>query len=144
MIFMWFLVSVKMNMLLMAPGLLLLYLFALGVKDTFICLSICALIQVLLGLPFLLTYPYEYLQRSFELGRVFMYKWTVNFKFLPEEIILSKSLSIGLLIATIVGNISFWFNLFISWMKFSRFFSLNTTVMSLFAWKWNSSVMLLQ
>jgi len=98
---------VKMNILLFAPGLLLLFLQSQGVLGTIICLSICAGIQVLLGLPFLLTYPVAYLHRSFELGRVFMYKWTVNFKFLNEETFVSKSLSVHLLLLMVMAIASF-------------------------------------
>ena len=94
-------VSVKMNMLLYAPGILLVLLMGCGWIETIICLSICAGLQIALGLPFLTTYPIEYISRSFDLGRVFLYKWTVNFKFLPEDVFLSKSLSILLLLSTV-------------------------------------------
>ena len=36
--------------------------------------------------------------QAFELDRVFFYKWTVNWKFLPEDIFVSKALSIVLFI----------------------------------------------
>eukprot|EP01035_Chromulina_nebulosa_P022481 gene22481-29110_t len=94
-------VSVKMNILLQAPGLLFLLLAALGIKETIICLTICASTQLLLGFPFLSTYPVEYINRSFDLGRVFMFKWTVSYKFLSEEVFISKSLSIALLAFTV-------------------------------------------
>lgn len=42
------------------------------------------LLQALLGAPFLAAAPGSYLQKAFELSRVFMHKWTVNLKFLPE------------------------------------------------------------
>ena len=61
-------VSVKMNMLLYAPGILFLYLVGTGLQETIICLFICAIVQLILGLPFLLTYPKEYLIRSFSLS----------------------------------------------------------------------------
>jgi alpha-1,3-mannosyltransferase len=74
-------VSVKMNILLFAPGLLCLLL---QVSETWIqtlgYLSICASIQLLLGAPFLLTFPLSYLRKAFELDRVFAYEWTVNLK----------------------------------------------------------------
>jgi len=74
-------VSIKMNVLLFAPGLLLLLLQANEtLSDTFVCLSICASIQLILGAPFLLTYPVSYLKKAFEFDRVFFYKWTVNWK----------------------------------------------------------------
>lgn len=101
-------VSVKMNILLSAPGLLLVLLLGTGLYETIICLSICATVQLVLGYPFLSTYPVSYLSRSFDLGRVFMYKWTVNFKFLPEEVFISKPLSIFLLLLTLMGMIALW------------------------------------
>ena len=60
-----------------------------------------------MGLPFLSTFPYEYVKRSFDLGRVFMFKWTVNFKFLPENVFVSKELSILLLLGTALAFIVF-------------------------------------
>jgi hypothetical protein len=41
---------------------------------------------MVLGWSFLTTYPLSYLSQSFELGRVFMYKWAVDWKFLDEEV----------------------------------------------------------
>lgn len=46
-----------MNMLLYAPGILLVLLMGTGIKETIICLSICAITQLVLGYPFLTTYP---------------------------------------------------------------------------------------
>ena len=79
-------VSVKMNVLLYAPGLLALMLQRPQSTyfDTVVLLSICAAIQVVLALPFLLTHPLSYLSRSFDLGRVFIYYWSVNWKFVSE------------------------------------------------------------
>ena len=96
-------VSIKMNMLLYAPGLLLCLLMGQGIGGTVLCLLICAAVQVAVGFPFLTSYPLEYLTRSFEFSRVFKYQWTVNFKFLSEEIFLSKYLSIALLLLTVIG-----------------------------------------
>lgn len=74
-------VSIKMNVLLFAPGLLLLLLQALdNLYQTVECLAICAIIQLVLGAPFLLTYPVSYLKKAFEFDRVFFFKWTVNWK----------------------------------------------------------------
>jgi alpha-1,3-mannosyltransferase len=74
-------VSIKMNVLLFAPGLLLLLLQATpNVYETILCLSICAMVQLVLGAPFLLTYPVSYIRKAFEFDRVFFYKWTVNWK----------------------------------------------------------------
>lgn len=40
-----------------------------------------------------------YLKQAFDLGRQFMYKWTVNWKFIPEQTFLSKPFSYTLLAA---------------------------------------------
>jgi alpha-1,3-mannosyltransferase len=92
-----------MNMLLYAPGVLLVLLMGTGFHETIVCLGICAGLQIVLGYPFLSTYPIEYISRSFDLGRVFMYKWTVNFKFLREDVFVGKPLSVLLLVCTAVG-----------------------------------------
>ena len=52
---------------------------------------------VIVGAEFLLTYPWEYLSRAFEFSRKFFFKWTVNFRFLPEEIFLDSRLHLALL-----------------------------------------------
>lgn len=74
-------VSIKMNILLFAPGLLLLLLqHNSSLLGTIECLSICAMVQLLLGAPFLMTYPVSYIRKAFEFDRVFFFKWTVNWK----------------------------------------------------------------
>jgi len=90
-------VSIKMNILLYAPGLLLLLLQQKNYWKTLVCLSICALTQAIVGLPFLTTYPEAYLRKAFEFDRTFFYVWTVNWKCIPESIFLSKYFAILLL-----------------------------------------------
>ncbi|KAJ1409012.1 ALG3 protein-domain-containing protein [Ochromonadaceae sp. CCMP2298] len=96
-------VGVKMNMLLYAPGVLLVLLVSTGWVETALCLGICAGLQLLLGFPFLTSYPVQYLSKAFELDRVFMHKWTVNFKFLTEEVFVGRPLSHLLLGLTALG-----------------------------------------
>lgn len=91
-------VSVKMNVLLFAPAILLLYIVNLGYWNTFKQLSICAAVQLILGAPFLLTHPLEYLRGSFDFGRIFEHKWTVNYRFLPQEIFEHKYFHVSLLL----------------------------------------------
>lgn len=79
-------VSVKMNILLFAPALLVAYLCVLGLSKALIHLSICAFVQLILGLPFLLENPLAYVKGAFNLGRIFEYKWTVNWRFLSEDV----------------------------------------------------------
>nr|XP_033814195.1 dol-P-Man:Man(5)GlcNAc(2)-PP-Dol alpha-1,3-mannosyltransferase isoform X1 [Geotrypetes seraphini] len=92
-------ISVKMNILLFAPGLLFLMLSQFGLLRTIPKLSICALLQLLLGLPFLIENPAGYLMRAFDLGRQFLFKWTVNWRFLPEEVFLHRGFHLSLLAA---------------------------------------------
>jgi alpha-1,3-mannosyltransferase len=90
-------VGVKMNILLFAPAILLLYITNVGYLKTVVQLSICAAVQLAIGAPFLLTHPWEYLKGSFDLGRVFEYKWTVNYRFLSREVFESRTLHLSLL-----------------------------------------------
>lgn len=83
-------VSVKMNVLLFAPGLFFLLLMEFGLAKTIPKLVLCAGIQLLLGLPFLLDNPVGYVSRAFDLRRQFMFKWTVNWRFLPEWLFLNR------------------------------------------------------
>ena len=61
--------SVKMNIVLFAPGLLALLLAHHSLVGTLGLIAWCGVIQVALGLPFLVTDPWAYLSRSFNVGR---------------------------------------------------------------------------
>ncbi|KAB2074729.1 hypothetical protein ES319_A07G170500v1 [Gossypium barbadense] len=76
--------SIKMNVLLYAPSLFILMLKAMSISGVISALASAALVQIVLGLPFLLSFPVEYISRAFNLGRVFIHFWSVNFKFVPE------------------------------------------------------------
>ncbi|GAB4832355.1 dolichyl-P-Man:Man(5)GlcNAc(2)-PP-dolichol alpha-1,3-mannosyltransferase [Ancistrocladus abbreviatus] len=91
-------VSVKMNVLLYAPPLLLLLLEGLNIGGVILALAGAAIVQILLGLPFLASHPVAYMSGAFNLGRVFIHFWSVNFKFVPEPIFVSKGLAVSLLI----------------------------------------------
>eukprot|EP00106_Octopus_bimaculoides_P010018 XP_014777460.1 PREDICTED: dol-P-Man:Man(5)GlcNAc(2)-PP-Dol alpha-1,3-mannosyltransferase-like [Octopus bimaculoides] len=91
-------VSVKMNILLFSPALLLLLLVRHGILKTIYHLIICALPQIILALPFLIKNPVGYIVRSFDLGRQFLFQWTVNWRFLPEDIFLNRYFHLSLLV----------------------------------------------
>ncbi|NWI70935.1 ALG3 mannosyltransferase, partial [Todus mexicanus] len=114
-------VSVKMNILLFAPGLLFLLLQRFGLLGCIPKLCICAVLQVVLGLPFLLVNPVGYLTRSFDLGRQFQFKWTVNWRFLPEEVFQNRAFHVALLLAHLAGLGLFalhrWHRSSLSWRK---------------------------
>ena len=96
-------VSIKMNVLLFAPGLLVLLLIRQGIMGSFKSISICALVQIVLGIPFLQENALGYIIRSFDIGRQFFFIWTVNWRFLPEKVFLSRWFHLSLLLLHIIG-----------------------------------------
>ena len=78
-----------------------------GVWRTIPRLLLMVLIQVVLGAPFLYSFPRSYLSGAFEFSRAFFYVWTVNLKFLSEEVFLSKELAKGLLVAHVGSMVVF-------------------------------------
>jgi len=100
-------VSVKMNVLLFVPSLGLLMVKSLGWVRTIPKILLCVIVQVILAVPFLETNPYSYFNRSFEFGRQFFFKWSVNWQFLPEPIFLSKQWAIFLLCCHFSGLLLF-------------------------------------
>ncbi|XP_037945262.1 lethal(2)neighbour of tid protein 2 [Teleopsis dalmanni] len=95
-------VGVKMNILLFAPALLLFYITNLGYVKALLQICICGFVQLLIGIPFLFTYPLEYIKGSFDLGRIFEYKWTVNYRFLPQILFINKYFHLSLLALHII------------------------------------------
>ncbi|KAG9444797.1 hypothetical protein H6P81_016137 [Aristolochia fimbriata] len=95
-------VSIKMNVLLYAPSLLLLMLKGMRIGGVVSAILAAASVQIFLAFPFLLSHPVSYISRAFNLGRVFIHFWSVNFKFVPEEIFVSKNFAILLLVLHLV------------------------------------------
>lgn len=100
-------VSIKMNVLLYAPGLAMVMLRSIGLLNSVMYAAIFIVVQVLLGLPFLLHEPMSYINKAFEFSRVFFYKWTVNWKFLSEEVFLNPTFHKILLVLNIVALLLF-------------------------------------
>lgn len=71
---------------------------------------------MLYGYPFRKRAP-SYFARAFELSRVFLYKWTVNWRFVPESTFLSKPFALGLLAAH--AGLLLWYAR-TRWMKPSK------------------------
>lgn len=90
-------VSVKMNVLLYAPCLLIAYLTNLSLTEALMNLTICAVVQLFLGMPFLLVNPVSYVKGAFDLGRVFEHKWTVNYRFLSRNLFENFNFHVALL-----------------------------------------------
>ncbi|WVQ99496.1 hypothetical protein IAU59_006631 [Kwoniella sp. CBS 9459] len=94
--------GVKMNILLFLPGLLVLLFQYRGLLDVMESASIIGIIQLLLPIPYFLsmTNPYlsqAYFTSAFDFSRQFLYKWTVNWRFVSEESFLSRERAVLLL-----------------------------------------------
>lgn len=78
-------VSIKMNVLLFAPGLGLIMLIECGLFGMVGNVLLCVAVQIILAVPFLMVSPQEYMLGAFNFGRTFKHKWSVNFKWVPCE-----------------------------------------------------------
>ncbi len=90
--------SIKMSILLYLPAVGLVLVYRGGLIRSAGYLLAAAFLQALIAWEFLLAHPQAYLLRSFDFSRAFLYKWTVNWKFLDEDAFLSKRMSVGLLV----------------------------------------------
>ena len=96
-----------MSVLLYVPGLVVLLFKRHGLLHTFRHGSIILFIQISIAFPFLYAHPWSYLASAFEFSRVFLYKWTVNWKFLSEEVFLSKAWTLTLLVGHLGTLVAF-------------------------------------
>lgn len=90
-------VSVKMSILLYMPGVAIVMWNALGVRAVFPA-ALFGAIQLLVLAPFA-DHWQSYLKGAFNLSRQFLYEWTVNWRFVPEETFKSMPFANSLLIA---------------------------------------------
>ncbi|KAF2180046.1 glycosyltransferase family 58 protein [Zopfia rhizophila CBS 207.26] len=88
--------NVKMSLLLPLPAVGFLALQALGSREAITQAMIIIQVSIGYGYPFRKQAP-SYFARAFELTRQFLYKWTVNWRFVDEETFLSKPFALGLL-----------------------------------------------
>ena len=70
--------------------------------------------QVVLAIPFLLSNPWGYIVMSFNFGRQFFYKWTVNWRLFSEDVFLNKYFQLALLLGHIIVLLGF---IFIKWKR---------------------------
>lgn len=90
--------SVKMNALLVLPGAAIAYYQ----KMRSVPRAITRLGPPFLALQMAAAYPFRdhlpsYFSRAFEFSRQFLYQWTVNWKFVPEDVFLGKNFALTLL-----------------------------------------------
>lgn len=91
-----------MSLLLVLPAVGVILFLARGIQGSLTQLGLMAQLQTVLALPFLPVNAMGYLGRAFELSRQFMFKWTVNWRFVGEDTFLSREFSVALL----VGHVS--------------------------------------
>lgn len=99
--------SVKMGILLYLPALLVVDFKRNGLGTTIVHLVTIVTIQEFLATPFLREDAWAYLRSAFDLGRVFLYKWTVNWRILDEETFLSSRTATTLLVGHATALIAF-------------------------------------
>ena len=98
-----------MSILLYLPAILVVLFLRQGLTATLTKLVVLLVTQAMFAIPFLREDPKAYLQSAFDLGRVFLYKWTVNWRMFSEDVFLSKQLSVGLLIGHVSLLLAFAF-----------------------------------
>ena len=96
-----------MSVLLYLPGNLVVLFKRTGLLGTVRHMLLLIATQAAIGLPFLRQYPWSYLKYSYEFTRVFLYKWTVNWRFVSEETFLSTTWARGLLIGHLTTLVAF-------------------------------------
>ncbi|OBZ75976.1 putative Dol-P-Man:Man(5)GlcNAc(2)-PP-Dol alpha-1,3-mannosyltransferase [Grifola frondosa] len=100
-------ISVKMSALLYVPGLLVILFRRNGLLSTLAYMLVLVISQVAIGLPFLLEHPQSYLKHAYEFSRAFLFKWTVNWRFVGEETFLSPRWALTLLAGHVVVLVAF-------------------------------------
>ncbi|KAL1934150.1 hypothetical protein VTP01DRAFT_6332 [Rhizomucor pusillus] len=101
-VFYSFALSIKMNVLLYFPAFGLLMWQSVGAWKTLFELAVIAGIQICIAFPFLKAFPASYLQRAFEFGRVFDYRWTVNWRMIDAKTFVSTEFANVLLLGHVV------------------------------------------
>lgn len=96
-----------MSVLLYLPAYLVVLVKQRGLGTTIrLCLTVIS-VQGLLAYPFLLEHPLPYVQYAFNFRRIFLYKWTVNWRFLSEERFLDPNFAKALLVGHVSALVAF-------------------------------------
>lgn len=90
-------VATKMSSVLYFPAYLFLYAQRFTITCTYTIIAAMIQTQIVLGLPFLSTYPVAYVSRAFDLSRQFLFTWTVNWRFIGKDVFESWEFSLVLM-----------------------------------------------
>ena len=100
-----------MHVLLFLPALLLNLNFHFGIIKTILSVVFLVVMQLVIGLEWILYKPESYFGRAFEFGRGFDYLASMNWQFVGEEIMISKAFGnfllashLGLLLTFLFGK----------------------------------------
>jgi len=96
-----------MSALLYLPGLLVTLFKRHGLMSTAWYMINLIALQVLLARPFLGANTRSYLKNAFDFSRVFLYKWTVNWRFVDEQTFLSPTWATTLLLGHVTLLVAF-------------------------------------
>src|ERR1700753_3903381 len=77
--------GIKMSLLLALPAIGVTLFLARGVGGSFKQAWLMAQLQIVIAFPFMANLM-GYLSRAFEFSRQFLYKWTVNWRFVGEDV----------------------------------------------------------
>lgn len=91
--------GMKMSMLLVLPAAGVIVLQGHGTSEASFIGMICGMVLMVSSFPFVFEGEgWHYMTRAFNLGRKFLFKWTVNWRFLGEEVFSSDAFSGSLLV----------------------------------------------
>ncbi len=107
-------VGIKMTMLLVTPAVGVIVLQGHGTSEASFIGMFGLMIQMISSFPFVVEGGgWAYMRRAFDFGRKFLFKWTVNWRFLGEDIFLSTPFSVSLLVAHVSLLFAFFQNRYI-------------------------------
>ena len=96
-----------MSVFLYLPGLLVVLFKKKGLLLTLTQILNLVVFQGLIGTRFLREDPWAYLNTAFNFGRVFLYKWTVNWRMFDEEAFLEPRFARLLLLGHVATLVAF-------------------------------------
>lgn len=103
-----------MTLLLDLPAVGVILFLAKGFSGSLKLAALMAQVQYMIAQPFIRKNAQGYLSRAFELSRQFLFKWTVNWRFVGEDTFLSRQFAVTLLVL----HVSILFRFIISkWLK---------------------------
>lgn len=118
-------ISIKMNALLYLPAFIIIAYFLVGenLLKLGVVLAVIPFIQVMMGWKFLLPLfdteeakeiRWNYINNAFNFKRKFLYEWTVNWRFVGEEMFTSDKFATTLLVGHVSVLLLFIFSRFLS------------------------------